>query len=227
MAGYTGMTPRQIIEKAMTIAKKNGFQILFAEARAVFDEAMLWVSKDIIEYGQLYSATWPTTDQVAMGTNNILHPIRVYGDAKELVFIPYEIYRKMFLGDVVDKPSSDTNNYYTILGRTIYLEPDLEGTFTNVVIEHGVRSASIETGGVDVALNLNLEYSLVVSYKICQILCPAQLQKLFFGLYKDAKKEAISFKNKLYATGHATFWNPFAGGKQGRSSGWPGKISNE
>lgn len=226
MAGYTGMLPRRAIEFAITFAKKNNFEIQYKEAFAVFDESALEVAEDTIDYDQLYSVAWPSNNEIAMGTNEILVPVNVYGDAKLLVYIPYENYRTMFLGSESQKPGTDDNVYWTVHNRKILLEPDASG-FTNAVVEFAPRPEAVATAGVDTAINLPLEYMKAVSYKICCLLSPAKLRSLFENIYNDEIKRVRKYKNKLKATGHAQFWNPFEGGNLSRRSGWPGKVTSD
>ena len=68
-----------------------------------------------------------------MVTGGYLYPNRVFGDATELVFIPFDQFRRLFLGDSTLKAANDTNIYWTILGTDIYLEPNVTD-FTNYVI---------------------------------------------------------------------------------------------
>lgn len=226
MAVYSGMTYKEILERTLLIAKKNGFELLYEEAYSLFNEAIQRVGMDVIEFDRLYSVAWPSNDQIAMKTNSILYPKNVYGDSKKLVYMDYESYRRMFLGDESEKPSIDDSQYWTILGRTIYLEPDIDD-YTNVVVEYATRFGKIEDATITNEPELQGEYRILVCYKICEISCPSKLRKLFRGLYNDEKRNVITFKNRIKNTGQAQFWNPFEGGNLSRKSGWPGKITSD
>lgn len=226
MAVYAGLTYKKIIEKVMTIAKQNGFHLTYAEAYEFFDEAILAVGMDIIEYDRLYSVAWPANDQIALSTNSILQPKNVYGDSTKLYYMPYEAFRRMFLGTDSEKPSIDTNNYWTILGRVIYLEPDIDD-YTNAVVEYAPRFEAIADATITDEPELQDEYRMLICYKICEIAAPAKLRRLFYGLYSGEKRRNIHFKNRMKNLGHAQFWNPFEGGNLSRRSGWSGKVTSD
>ena len=50
MATYTGMTYKEILEKAEIIAQENGFDLDRRKSANFIDEAMRQVGKDVLEY---------------------------------------------------------------------------------------------------------------------------------------------------------------------------------
>lgn len=216
MAIYTGMTYTQIRNMAVTLAKKAGLMLEHSEAIAVFDEALLKVGEDVLEEDRIVSATW-TESAIDIVAGGYLHPAHVYGDATKLVYIPYDKFREFFLGSESSKPSIDNNTYWTILGNSIYLEPDVTD-FTNYVIQYAPRfTAYADKADVSDIPELNSNYRMLVSYKICALLFPSVFEKV----YQKVLNEKRAFRDRKLTTGQAEFWDPFEGSKSERRSGNP------
>lgn len=221
MAVYQGMTYTQIKDYAITLAKKHGLAMEHAEAISVFDEAMMKVGEDINNADRIASTSW--TSSVNILTSGYMYPDEVFGDATPLVYIPYEQFRELFLGSSSNKPSIDKNFYWTLLGNTLYVEPNVTG-FTNLVIKYAPRFTTWETKStVSEIPELQSEFRILVSWKICELLFP----KAFDSKYKSMLKEKRSFMNKKKATGHAKYWDPFEGSQNYRRSGWPGTVRDD
>ncbi len=227
MAIYIGMTYIDIINRAEIIAQENGFDLNRNKSANFFDEALFQVSKDILEYQSIASQTWPTGSPPSLNvtTENWLHVETLYGDSTPLVYIPYNVYREMFLGDNSLKVSGDFNYYWSRVGDTIYIEPDVT-QFTNLIVEQSVLNTKYELdGSTDATVpGLLYQYRMLVCYKIPELI----FDGIFTVMYKDKLRRAKSFRNKKTAVGHVQWWDPFAGTDFNRvGSGWPGKISND
>ena len=205
MAIYIGMTHTQIKDLAVTLCRKHGVIIEHAEAIGVFDEAMMKVGEDVLEADRIASVTWPVSNQVNLVTSGYMYPAHVFGDATELVYIPYENYRELFLGSATAKPDIDTNVYYTILGSVLYVEPDITD-YTNLIIQYAPRFTTWATkAGISDVPELQPEYRMLTSYKICALLYP----DIFEKKYQSMLNEKRSFKNTKLSTDHAVFWDPY------------------
>jgi hypothetical protein len=225
MAKYSGMTYGDIINFACTIAKKNRMPLEYQEAESVINECLKQVAEDIFEANKTHQESWPSSEEIDLDTAEIMWPAKVFGDATPFSYIDYEGFRELFLGDESQKPESDYNYYYTVLDRTLYLEPDLTG-FTNVVIMNGELEEEYAVGGASNSPILPAEYRVSVSYKICELLCPSNKRSMFRKLYRDERNRARSLKNRKLAEGGAEFWDPFQGSDSYRQSGWPGSIED-
>jgi hypothetical protein len=217
MATYQGMTYNQIRNFAVTFAQKAGVLIEHGEAIGVFDEAMMKVGEDVLEASSIASVTWPATDQIALLTGGYMYPESVFGDATELIFIPYDNYREMFLGSSSLKSSIDNNIYYTINGDILFVEPDVTD-FTNIVIKYAPRFTTYATrSGIGDIPELQSEYRILVSYKICALLFPRQFERV----YQKILDEKRANKNNKLSTGHADWWDPYEDSENDRISGYP------
>jgi hypothetical protein len=206
MAVYSGMTYEQIAQLARKIAEQQGMNLEHGVAVGFFDEAALQVAMDTSEPDRISSATW-TESAIAMITGGFLYPERVFGDTTPLVCIEYEKFREIFLGDSSLKASNDTNVYYTILGTSIYLEPDISD-FTNYVIYYSPRITTWATkSGVSSIPELPMEYRILISYKICELVFGEQ----FAVMYIDQLRDKRAHKNRKLSRGMAKWYDPFEG----------------
>jgi hypothetical protein len=222
VAYYTGLTYQQIVDFARKVAEKQGMLLENSEAVGFFDEAALQVATDIAEPDAISSATW-TDSAIALVTGGFMYPERVFGDADLLVNIPYEKFRTLFLGDSTLKAANDTNIYWTILGTNLYLEPDVTD-YTNYVIYYSPRVTQwADRAGVSNIPELPVEYRILVSYKICELMFGNQ----FIGLYNNALRDKRSHKNKKLSRGMADWYDPFQGRDSQRHNVTPIDVTAE
>lgn len=227
MADYTGMTYKEILEKAEIIAHENDANLDRRKSAAFIDEAILEVAKDIMVASELLSQTWPTGSPptITVSTSGVLNMIELYGDSQPIYKIPYDQFRQQFLGTESLKPSGDFNYYWSYLGNTIYIEPNVTA-FTNLIIQHAPLNTKYEQDGSTDSSEpqIPFEYRMLIAYKI-----PAMIYGSGFeSIYRDKLRKAFKFKNQKHATGRVRFYDPFSGDIPTRnSSGWRGKISND
>lgn len=215
MTVYNGMSPNDIINFSISFAKKYGLNIEYAEAVTFFDEAILQVGYDIGEPVEAKEIPWPATNEVDISSLGYFYPVSVFGDGKRLVYLPYENFREMFLGGDLRKPAGDTNRYYTILGKKLYLEPDVT-EFTNLVMITAPRFTKyndLQDPNDPNSIELDMDYRLLVSYKICALAYPREFEQL----YRIKLGDKVSDINRKRSIDRAIFWDPYEGSEDYRS----------
>lgn len=211
---YNGMSANDIINFAISFAKKYGLGIEHSEAIAFYDEAMLQVGLDIEESPEAKEISWPVTGEVDLSDLGYFYPIKVFGDATRLVYIPYDKFREMFMGGDARKPVGDTSTYYTILGKKLIVEPSVSG-FSNLVMLTSPRFKKYnEMSNPDdpTEVELDMDYRILVCYKICALAYPRE----FENLYRYRLREKISDINRKLSIDRVIFWDPFAGSEDYR-----------
>lgn len=207
---YTGLTYKKILELSITIAKKNGFQLEYAEAVAFIDEAILEVWMDVNEDLKIYTGSWPSNNTLDLDANGIMLPKRVFADSKEMVYMYFDDYREVFLGDQTKKSSIDNNLYFSVFGDTLYLEPDVTGV-TNLIIHYVPYITEYSKSNENNEPEIPEEYRILIPYKIVQMSAPFALRGVADRVYKDMLRSKKAFKSRKRSAGQAVFYDPFEG----------------
>lgn len=207
MPEYEGLTFANIVDATLLIAEQNGLAITEQFINQLMNEALRQVSLETFEADTITTIAWPSSSSISLSTNAITNPYDVFADSQQMEEIPYDDYRQMFLGTVSAKSKTDKNIYYSILKKTLFIEPSVTGV-TNLIIV-GLPAYSLYDQDTSTTPVMSEDFRMLIPHKIISLIYPQ-----WIPVYGQHLKVARRNKSKRVATGMTTNYNWFAGDEE-------------